>query len=72
MYGVDGMSSNYNLKPCPFCGGKAEMWRNYYTVTIQCENYKAVSDTQHCVQIAYPTEEEAVRLWNERYKDADE
>ena len=34
---------NEELKPCPFCGGKVEMWeRNFGVVTVfQCEQCKA-------------------------------
>ena len=48
------------LKPCPFCGGKAELFHSY--------------DGYHCVQctccacgtIYMRTESGAVRMWNRR------
>ena len=56
-----------DLKPCPFCGGIADMWRTNYHVWIECENFRVNDSDCHMVQVSADTEEEAVRKWEERY-----
>ena len=51
------------LKPCPFCGGEAIMFRPRNRTFIQCENYKI---GVHDVLITAPTQEKAVKAWNTR------
>lgn len=52
---------NENLKPCPFCGGKAcALTRNRITFYVKCSKCYAMID-RIC-----ETEEEAVELWNRR------
>lgn len=49
------------LKPCPFCGGEAEV--RMFTATlifVQCKNCLAGST-------AFNSEDEAVKVWNRRY-----
>ena len=49
------------LKPCPFCGGEAEVRK--YTATlifVQCKSCLAGST-------AFTSEHEAVKVWNSRY-----
>lgn len=56
-----------NLKPCPFCGGKAHVWRTNYHVFIECENWCAnEKNGLHMIQISADTMQEAVKIWNER------
>ena len=49
------------LKPCPFCGGEAEV-RQYISTLyfVQCQRCKATSK-------AFDTEEVAADAWNEGY-----
>ena len=57
------------LKPCPFCGGEAEvimgdLWRNY---KVGCRNIKCpIFPRTH----SYLTKEEAIKTWNTRADDA--
>ncbi len=49
------------LKPCPFCGGKAEVRMFSPTVMIvQCKSCLATT-------FAFDSEHEAVKSWNRRY-----
>ncbi len=62
------------LKPCPFCGGKAKLYPcrkpngnglfRDYLYTVVCSN-----DNCHG-KPSYETREEAVKAWNKRIKQA--
>lgn len=55
------------LKPCPFCGGKARLTYNTYgSHYVQCDN---VSCDVKPVTWIYTTEEEAVEAWNKMVDD---
>lgn len=60
------MKSRYNLKPCPFCGGKAYMWQTNYQTFIQCEHYDAKAHGRHLIQVSGESEESATEAWNRR------
>lgn len=56
------------LKPCPFCGGKAEVvWMPY----INVEGMGLVVECNHCWAETgyYATREEAIAAWNRRASD---
>lgn len=56
------------LKPCPFCGGKAEIIifsAEYGTVTVGCTN----EECDITMGKAFFTDEEAIRHWNRRVND---
>ena len=55
------------LKPCPFCGGKArlhEIASTYHVLWryVMCDNCLTSNDN-------YSTEEEAIAAWNRRVPD---
>ena len=78
---------NEQLKPCPFCGGKAHIrnvtendGRVYYeTVCVLCEDCGAqsirkISDGyygSYCSD-SYCSDEEIAELWNRRVKESEE
>lgn len=59
------------LKPCPFCGGEAEIvyteWCAMYTVKCADEynNCEVLPETRHCV-----VKEAAKEAWNRRADNA--
>ena len=55
------------LKPCPFCGGEAEIFVS--DVTDRAVVYCKGCDAQ--IQIK-PNEEEAIEAWNERVSEVAE
>lgn len=71
---------NIKLKPCPFCGGQAEIWmlnengqscKNVHwakDIYIECSTCHAASDTFEKV-IDKNALEQAVSAWNQRKKD---
>lgn len=57
------MESKNNLKPCPFCGAPAHMWKTNYSTFIECSKYNAAN---HQIEVSGRTEEEAAEAWNRR------
>lgn len=55
-----------DLKPCPFCNGKAKMWQTNYQTYIQCENHDATKHGRHLIQVSDDTEKGAIEKWNTR------
>ena len=49
------------LKPCPFCGGEAEIRVGYNHSYVRCSTPECYVRTRR-----YKTAEEAVGLWNRR------
>ena len=56
-----GRMTEPKLKPCPFCGGEAEVWVS--DVTDRAIVYCTVCDAQISIR---PTEQEAIEAWNKR------
>lgn len=51
------------LKPCPFCGGEAEVVDNGWFVDVSCKKDDCRGYANHLV---YNSEKEAVEAWNRR------
>ena len=56
--------SGIDLKPCPFCGGKAKVVKTYWTIYIKCQCCDARSNCKE-------TEQKAAEAWNRRVGDTD-
>ena len=52
------------LKPCPFCGGKAEIVFMSEKFTVSCASGGCMANIAWC-----PDEEKAARAWNRRASD---
>ena len=54
------------LKPCPFCGGKADIEhkRNLLTWIVQCSNNSC--QASYMIGADFETEEAAIEAWNRR------
>ena len=50
------------LKPCPFCGAKATMWKDTVGWVARCTGDKAPCNA---MQIAN-TEDDLIQIWNRR------
>lgn len=53
------------LKPCPFCGNKPDMW---YTERIGLWTIHCFNEDAHRAGAAAKTEAEAIEAWNTRYE----
>lgn len=51
------------LKPCPFCGGKAEL--NVYPFDTRNE-YQVECENCFCQTYVYDTEQDAIEAWDRR------
>lgn len=51
------------LKPCPFCGGEAEIVNNGYFVDVSCKDHRCRGWAESLMN---NTEEEAIEAWNRR------
>ena len=54
------------LKPCPFCGGEADIIDNEYYVDVSCRNYRCRGFAD---SLMFESEEEAIEAWNRRVED---
>lgn len=53
------------LKPCPFCGNKPDMW---YTERIGLWTIHCFNEDAHRAGAAAKTEAEAIEAWNTRHE----
>ena len=54
------------LKPCPFCGGKAQIEKNEDFVDVSCKDMFCRGWTS-CLE--YKTKQQAIEAWNRRAED---
>ena len=58
------------LKPCPFCGGKAFLSEYLYSCEPgRCTTQFVEFNGCHTTTYEYNTEEEAIEAWNRRAED---
>ena len=57
------------LKPCPFCGAKAEVRqkRALNTWIVECSNL--LCPASYMIGMDYDTEDEAIEVWNRRAEE---
>lgn len=60
------MSDTVGLKPCPFCGSDALVWRTNYDTYIECSKYHV---DIHRIMVSGKTDKEAAERWNRRAND---
>lgn len=53
------------LKSCPFCGGKAEMFQSVYGFSVACTSKSCGIEPWTPIR---HTEAEAIKAWNTRYE----
>lgn len=59
-----------NLKPCPFCGGKAEIIQTGSMWSVNCQNAYVGSDCPVAPWTGYAqTKESAIKIWNQRAEE---
>lgn len=66
-------ADDYKLKPCPFCGGTAEVGyaiNDYNRYGVYCKNCGATVEVKDWKGME-DTEENAIKVWNQRTIDYD-
>lgn len=74
------MGNTIPLKPCPFCGGKAELYYAPYNKMKLIPCYSAfctecrimIGTTKNNMTDFFRTKEEAAEAWNRRASDAED
>ena len=59
--------SEEKLKPCPFCGGEAELEINGLYWDVNCKRCLANVGAYKCYN-----KKQAIEAWNRRYKEQDD
>ena len=61
------MAEQIKISPCPFCGGRAELFRAHYQVCVNCISCDA--DGPSCIAglTDAAVEERAITAWNRGY-----
>jgi hypothetical protein len=64
------------LKPCPFCGGRAAIGRTKKTLKLQyavgCDNTRCIANRlRNPFVLHYLSETEAAEAWNRRVSDGE-
>lgn len=57
------------LKPCPFCGGEAEVFDDYDNWGVRCKKYGCIG---HDFEPQYIDDDYAIEAWNRRAEDVDD
>lgn len=60
------MQMKVELKPCPFCGAEAHLWKWNGGVRIDCSHWRSKGSDEHYVGIGARTTKEAIEKWNAR------
>ena len=64
------MNEQVRLKPCPFCGGKAELHTNPWSIVMCTECHATASYFLHKAE--YCSADKAIEAWNRRVNNQDD
>jgi hypothetical protein len=59
--------SDLLIKPCPFCGAKANAWEWNGGARVDCSRWRVTDGKEHYVGVGGKTLPEAIKEWNKRY-----
>lgn len=63
---TEGVLTMAELKPCPFCGGEAEVVKNPDFVDVSCKN---INCRGYACCLHHKKKKDAIEAWNRRAED---
>lgn len=58
--------SSPKIKPCPFCGGRADIRYSFHTLLIECTNRKCKLQPSTWMHVNSDSAEKLIKIWNTR------
>lgn len=55
-----------DIKPCPFCGGRADIRYSINRALIECTNHKCKIQPSTWLHVETDSVDELVKIWNTR------
>ena len=58
--------NSLKIKPCPFCGGRADIRYSIHRALIECTNHKCKIQPSTWLHVETDSVDKLVKIWNTR------